>query len=43
MEHCHLPINKISPIVSKTTVVETQRQPIGIVITPSLNAGITTT
>ncbi len=44
MEHgCHLQVNIDSPIMSKAVVVETRRQPIGIIVTQSLDVGITTT
>jgi hypothetical protein len=44
MEHRrHLQVNITSPIVLETRVVETWRQPIGVIITQSLYASITTT
>jgi hypothetical protein len=42
MGHCQTQINLISPKVSKTTVVEIRRQPIGIEGTQSPNVFITT-
>jgi hypothetical protein len=42
MEHCQIKINTISPRVSKSTVVETYKQPAGIEVTQSLNVVITT-
>ncbi len=43
MEHRRTQINTASPIVSEAVVVEIRRQPAGIVVTQSLDVGITTT
>ncbi len=42
MEHCWPWINTTLPIVSKAVVVETHRQPTGIIIIQSVDANITT-
>ncbi len=39
----HLQVNITSPIMLEMPVVETRRQPIGVTITQSLDASITTT
>jgi len=43
MEHHQSCNNKTPPIMSKATTVETQKQHVGLGITQSLNADITTT
>jgi hypothetical protein len=42
MEHCPQ-VNTTSPIVLEVTIIETQKQPTGVVVTQSLDVGITTT
>ncbi len=42
LEQCRFQVNTISPIVLEAIVVETRRQHVGVGVTQSLNASITT-
>ncbi len=42
MQHCHSDVNTTPPIMSKTTIVQTQKQHARIGVTQSFGAGITT-
>jgi len=42
LEQCQFQVNTISPIVLEAIIVETRKQHVGIKLTQSFNAGITT-